>query len=252
MKRVKILGTSLRLYDEKSAIEKTDSLILSGRGGMVFTPNPTILQASRHSPEMQKILSSADVSICDGIGLSLGARLLGYGKIERVCGIDYGEKIAELCAKKGYSLYLLGGERGVAEKAAKALTSKYEGLKIAGTHHGYFDVEWRVLAEISLAEPQVIFVCLGSPKQEKFIYYNQKNLSSSVMVGLGGSLDVYSGEKRRCPRLLRRCGFEWAYRLCREPKRIKRSHLFAFARDVISERFSVKIHKKTEKISKKA
>lgn len=237
--------------DEQTAIEECDNLILSGKGGMIFTPNPTILYNAKEDPELQKILSSADVCLCDGVGVALGARILGYGKIPRVCGVDYGEKIAELCARRGYSLYLLGGERGVAERAAKNLIAKYSSLKIAGTHHGYYEREWRLLSEISLAEPQVIFVCLGSPKQEKFIYYNQKNLASSVMLGLGGSLDIYAGEKKRCPRILRSLCMEWAYRLVREPKRIKKAHLLAFAKSVALERFSVKFHKKSDKITRK-
>lgn len=242
-----MLGSTLRIRDMKEALENIDELVLSGKGGMVFTPNATMLYNASISPELQKILSSADICLCDGVGVSVGARLLGYGRLSRTCGVDYGEKVAELCAKRSYSLYLLGGKRGVAESAARNLVKKYPDLRIAGTHHGYYDEEWRLLSEISLAEPQVIFVCLGSPLQEKFIYYNKKLLSGAVMVALGGSLDIYSGQKKRAPRIFRMLGLEWAYRMIKEPDRIKKNHLFAFTRALARERFCVKIHKKDKK-----
>ncbi len=226
-----------------SAVESAHELIASGKGGVVYTPNATILYNAKYSNELKKILDSADISLCDGVGVSLGARILGKGKIPRVCGVDYGEKIAELCAKKGYSLYLLGGKRSIAEKAAIALQNKYENLKIAGTHHGYFDDEWRVVSEISLASPQVIFVCLGSPMQEYFIHRNFHYFDGALMLGLGGSLDIYAEEVKRAPKLLRKVGLEWAYRIAKEPERMKKTHLFSFALEVLKERFSVKIHK---------
>ncbi len=251
MKKIQLLGTTLRPLDMSSALERADELIASGVGGSVYTPNATMLYNAKSSPEERRILESADICLCDGVGVSLGARLLGKGRIPRVCGVDFGEKIAELCEKKGYSLYLLGGKRGIAEGAARALISKYPTLKIAGTHHGYFDSEWRVLSEISLASPQVIFVCLGSPAQEKFIYYNQRYLDGALMLGLGGSLDVYSGNVKRAPKIFRALGLEWAYRLAREPERIKRARIFAFAREVLAEGFSVKIHKNKAKNERK-
>ena len=242
-KKTEILGIALRPLDMAAAEERAHELITSGKGGIVCTPNATMLYNAKNSNELKKILENADICLCDGVGVSLGARILGKGKLSRVCGVDYGEKIAELCAKKGYTLYLFGGKRGIAEKAARALIEKYPALKIAGTHHGYFEDEWRVVSEISLASPQVIFVCLGSPMQESFIYRNFRHFDGALMLGLGGSLDVYAGEVKRAPKIFRVLGFEWAYRLLKEPKRIKKTHLFSFAREVLYERFSVKIHK---------
>ena len=234
-----------------TAIERAHELVASGKGGTVYTPNATMLYNAKHSSELKKIIEGADICLCDGVGVSLGARILGKGKIPRVCGVDYGEEIAKLCAKKGYTLYLLGGKRGISEKAAKALQNKYPTLRIAGTHHGYFEDEWRVVSEISLASPQVIFVCLGSPMQEYFIHRNFHCFDGALMLGLGGSLDVYAGEVKRAPKLLRVMGLEWAYRIAKEPQRAKKTHLFSFAKAVFFERFSVKIHKNSRERERK-
>ena len=246
-----MLGVVLRPQDMAGAVESAHELIASGKGGAVYTPNATMLYNAKHSLELKKILESADICLCDGVGVSLGARILGKGKIPRVCGVDYGEKIAELCARKGYTLYLLGGKRGIAEKAAKALQNKNPTLRIAGTHHGYFEDDWRVISEISLASPQVIFVCLGSPMQECFIHRNSHYFDGALMLGLGGSLDVYAKEVKRAPRLFRVMGLEWAYRIAKEPERLKKTHLFSFAKEVVFERFSVKIHKNSRERERK-
>ena len=135
---------------------------------------------------------------------------------------------------------------------AAALMERYPDLKIAGTHSGFFEQEWRVVSEVSLSGAQVLYVCLGSPKQEKFIYYNQKYLSEVLMLGLGGSLDIYAEKKKRAPVFFRKTGLEWAYRIAREPRRLKKVRLLSFVFSVIRERFTVKnVQNKQENFAKK-
>lgn len=251
MNNVKLLGTTLRPYDMQSALERTEEMIISETGGMIFTPNATMLYNASRSPQDAEILSSADVCLCDGVGVTQACRIIEGRSLPRVCGVDFGERVAQLCARRGYSLYLLGGKRGVAEQAAARLQKKYKGLIIAGTHHGYYEKEWQLLSEIALASPDVLFVCLGSPRQERFIYYNRRILPHCVMLGLGGSLDIYSGEKKRAPKIFRRLGLEWAYRLSKERDRIKKSHLLAFSFAVLKERFCAKVHKNSDKRERK-
>ena len=248
MKRIKVLDTQITSLTMDEALEKTEELIISGRGGRIFTPNANIIEYADKNKDFLKILNSASLSLCDGIGVSIGAFLLGCGRVRRICGVDFGFALAELCAKKGYTLYLLGGKEGVALEAARSLTKRFPSLKIAGTHDGYFEDEIEVLSEISLSGAQVLYVCLGSPKQEEFIYNNQKYLSDTLMVGLGGSIDIYSGKVRRAPKLLRKLGFEWLYRIVTEPSRLKKAKMFSFAMSVLKKRFFVKNADKSAKI----
>jgi N-acetylglucosaminyldiphosphoundecaprenol N-acetyl-beta-D-mannosaminyltransferase len=233
--------------ERNEALDTAEELIISGKGGMIFTPNPAMIEYARKDKEFFRILNSASLSLCDGIGVSLASFFLGKGIIKRICGVDFGEALAKVCAEKGYSLYLLGGEEGVADKAAKNLISKYSGLRIAGTHDGYFENEWDVISEISLSGAEVLYVCLGSPKQERFIYYNRKYLPEVLMIGLGGSIDIYSENKRRAPVFLRKLGLEWVYRIIKEPKRLKKARVISFTLSVIFSRFGIKKRQKFER-----
>ena len=248
MQKVQVLNTQIADISMEEALERTEELIISGKGGKIFTPNATMLECAKKDVEFSKILNSSSFSLCDGIGASVASFILGNGTLRRVCGVDFGERLAELCAQKGYTLYLLGGETGIAERAARNLIKRYPDLKIAGTHSGFFEEEWRVVSEISLSGAQVLYVCLGSPKQEKFIYYNQKYLSDVLMLGLGGSLDIYAEKKKRAPVFFRKTGLEWVYRIAKEPQRMKKTKLIPFIFSVILERFSVKNTQKKKEI----
>lgn len=252
MQKVRVLDTQIADTSMEEALERAEELIISGKGGKIFTPNATMIERAKKDAEFSRILNSSSFSLCDGIGGSLASFILGKGRLRRVCGVELGERLAELCAKKGYTLYLLGGETGIAERAARNLIERYPDLKIAGTHGGFFEQEWRVVSEISLSGAQVLYVCLGSPKQEKFIYYNQKYLSDVLMLGLGGSLDIYAEKKKRAPAFFRKTGLEWVYRIAKEPHRLKSTKLLSFVFSVIFERFAVKnIQNKQENFVKK-
>ena len=252
MQKVRVLDTQIADTSMEEALERAEELIISGKGGKIFTPNATMIERAKKDAEFSRILNSSSFSLCDGIGGSLASFILGKGRLRRVCGVELGERLAELCAKKGYTLYLLGGEIGIAERAARNLIERYPDLKIAGTHGGFFEQEWRVVSEISLSGAQVLYVCLGSPKQEKFIYYNQKYLSDVLMLGLGGSLDIYAEKKKRAPAFFRKTGLEWVYRIAKEPHRLKSTKLLSFVFSVIFERFAVKnIQNKQENFVKK-
>ena len=123
---------------------------------------------------------------------------------------------------KGGRLYLLGGKPGIAEKAAEHLTAKYPGLVICGTADGYFQDEAAVVERVHKARPDVVFVCLGAPKQERFMAAHQQELTCGLMIGLGGSLDGFAGVVKRAPQWMIRCNLEWLYRLLKDPSRLGR------------------------------
>jgi N-acetylglucosaminyldiphosphoundecaprenol N-acetyl-beta-D-mannosaminyltransferase len=159
----------------------------------------------------------------DGIGVILGARILGTPLCGgRVPGIDFASALLNNMAKSGGSVYLLGAKPGIAEEAGRKLAEKYPGLKISGASDGYFTDDEPVIEKINLSKPDVLLVCLGSPKQEYFMAGNLDCLEVKLCAGLGGSLDVFAGRAKRAPAVFQKLGLEWLYRLFREPRRIKR------------------------------
>ena len=158
-------------------------------------------------------------------------KLLKIPYAKRTAGIDLAERILNECATYGYKVFLLGGKDGIAEIASKKLQSKYKGLTICGTHHGYFENNKDVINKINSLGADVLFVCLGFPKQEEWIRKNLKLIPSvKLAIGLGGSLDVWSGNIKRAPSSLSNIGLEWLWRIYKDPKRLKRvGYLFNFS-----------------------
>ena len=152
------------------------------------------------------------------------ARVLGLPVTERVSGVDLMERICERAAERKYSVYLLGARPGVAGAAAQALEARCPGLRIVGAHHGYFtpEQEPEVVTAIAQAQPDILFVAFGAPKQEKWIRQHLAELQVPVAIGVGGSFDVFAGRVRRAPRWMQRAGLEWLHRVLREPSRLPR------------------------------
>ena len=192
----------------------------------VCTPNAEIVQACIDDESLFPVINSAEVIIPDGIGVVKAARILGTPVKEKVAGVTVGEKLFERLAGSGSRFYFLGGKPGVAEQAAERMQEKYPGLVIAGCHDGYFEKSGpandQVLSEINDSCADILYVCLGAPVQEKWIYANRGQLNAKLMLGLGGSLDIYAGNVKRAPKIFISLGLEWFYRLLKEPKRIGR------------------------------
>ena len=189
----------------------------------VVTPNPEIVCMARREDALKSAVNGAGLVLPDGIGIIIGARILGTPlRGGRVPGIDFAEALFAEMSQFGGSIYLLGAKPGVAELAGQRLAKKYPGLEIAGTADGYFTDAEPVIEKINSANPDAVFVCLGSPKQELWIKNNLGWLDVKLCAGLGGSLDVFAGNVKRAPSVFRKLGMEWLYRLIQEPRRIKR------------------------------
>lgn len=189
---------------------------------LVFTPNLEMLSRAKHSSETLDLLRKADLLLPDGIGTQI---LSGLRIRKRIAGIEIGEALLALSEKKGYRIYLLGGKADTAKNAAERLVARFPSLHIVGTHHGYFDreEEHAVTAEIRAASPDLLFVCMGFPRQEEFLVRNRSLLAPiRIALGLGGSLDVWAGDLRRAPVWMQCCGLEWLFRTIQEPNRVKR------------------------------
>lgn len=191
----------------------------------ICTANPEFVMKAQHDADFRRVLDSAELNLADGIGLVIASRLLGDSLPERVPGSTLTYQLAELCAKHGWRLFLLGAAPGVADEAAMILQSLYPGLVIAGTHSGSpaLDENDAIVERINSAEADVLGVAYGAPKQDKWIARNRHALKTvRVAIGIGGSLDFVAGVSVRAPEWVQRLGMEWLHRLIKEPWRWRR------------------------------
>ena len=208
---------------EQSVLEAVRIIREEDEKAYIVTPNPEIVWMAQRDDSLREALDGARVVLPDGIGIIIGAKLLGTPlQSGRVPGIDFAAALFTSMSHFGGSIYLLGAKPGVAELAGEKLATMYPGLVIAGALDGYFKDSDEVVGKINEAKPDVLLVCLGSPKQERFMHDNLNSLHVKLCAGLGGSLDVFAGNVRRAPVFFRRLGLEWLYRLFKEPRRIKR------------------------------
>ena len=220
--RTEILGVGFDDLTIEEAADRASALLEEEGFHYVVTPNPELVDRARREETFREALNGADLVLPDGIGVVYAARLLGGSLKGRCPGIDFAGKLMERMARKGQRLYLLGAKPGVAEAAAARLEVRYPGLTICGVHDGYFQEDGPVVEDIRKAGADVVFVCLGFPKQEYWMVKNGPATGARLLAGLGGSLDVFAGVVERAPESWQRLGLEWLYRLTREPKRIGR------------------------------
>lgn len=224
-KKVNLFGVFIDDISKTEALMLAKKSLSSGEARSFFTPNLEMLDGARRSEGIRQILNSASVCLPDGIGVNIISKLLGNPIINSSAGIDFGEMLIEHASRSKTGLFLLGGREGVAEKAAINLKNRYRELNVCGVHHGYFssDETESVTQEISSSGAEILLVCMGFPRQEKFVCEMGEKLQNvKVLACLGGSLDVWSGEKARAPVLFRRCGLEWLWRIICEPSRAER------------------------------
>ena len=220
--RINILGVGFDNLTMTEAVERGFAMLHTEGADYVVTPNPEIVEVCREDAAAMAAVNGASLVLPDGIGVIKGAAMLGTPLKERTPGIEFAAHLMERMAKTGHSLYLLGAKPGVADLAAQKLQERYAGLKIAGTHDGYFKEDEPVVSEIRASGADVVFVCLGAPKQEFWMVKNGEATGAHLLCGLGGSLDVFAGNVERAPKFFCDHGLEWFYRLCKEPKRIGR------------------------------
>ncbi|MDY3280960.1 WecB/TagA/CpsF family glycosyltransferase [Dysosmobacter sp.] len=220
--RIDVLGVGFDDLTMEEAVAAGMALLGQEGCHYVVTPNPEIVEVCRENPEAMEAVNGASLVLADGIGVVKGAAMLGTPLKGRVPGIEFAGGLMEKMAERGLSLYLLGAKPGVAEQAAEKLTARYPGLRIAGTHDGYFQEDGPVVQAIADSRADALFVCLGAPKQELWMKKNGPATGARLLCGLGGSLDVFAGVVERAPKFWSDHGLEWFYRLCKEPKRIGR------------------------------
>ena len=239
--RIAVLGVGFDSLTMDEAVQRGMALMAEKKAAWVVTPNPEIVMLAREDHALLSAVEGAALVLPDGVGVVKGARILGTPLKEKIPGIDFATNLMAKMAENGQKLFLLGAKPGIAETAADELKLRFPGLVICGTNDGYFQDDAPVIEKINAAEPDLLLVCLGAPKQELWMQQNAPQLHVGLMAGLGGSLDVFAGVTERAPEAWQKLGLEWLYRLLKEPSRAKRmSNLPKFGFAVIGKRLSGK------------
>lgn len=222
---IEIFGVSVDVVDTASTLAAIDGFLNDGKPHMVVTADTSCVVIAQNDPELKEIVNTADLVTPDGIGLVWAAQRLGTPLQERVSGVDMVELLCARGATHGRSVFLLGSAPGIAAEAGERLKKRYPGLRIAGTHHGFFNTEEseHLVKTIHDLKPDFLFVALGIPIQEKWIKHNLNALDVPVSMGVGGSFDVISGNVRRAPEWMQRHGLEWVYRVVSNPRKFKKA-----------------------------
>ena len=221
---INILGVNISQLTMAETVKTALDFLEDGKNHVIYTPNSEIIYEAYKNPDFADVLNSADINTADGIGVVYASKLLGKPLSERVAGFDFLNNLIEAAAPLNKRVFLFGSKPGVAEEAGAELERKYPGIVIAGTRDGYFkdDESEQIANQIKQAEPDIVFVCLGAPKQENWIYKYKDIIGAKIIMGAGGSLDVLAGKVERAPEKWQKAGLEWAYRLKKEPKRFMR------------------------------
>lgn len=232
MDTVKIMGVNVGSTTMTEMVEEVRKALKEKKQTAIYTPNTEIVMMAKENKDICDLINRADLIIPDGIGLIYASKIKKKPLKGRVTGFHLSEEMIKICAQEGYSLYILGGKEGTASKAAQNIKMKYPQIKIVGTHNGYFkgthigheghEEEKRVIQDINESGADILFVCLGAPKQEIWIDKNRDKVNCSVMIGNGGTVDVLAGEVKLAPKIYQKLGLEWLYRLLKQPSRIKR------------------------------
>jgi N-acetylglucosaminyldiphosphoundecaprenol N-acetyl-beta-D-mannosaminyltransferase len=227
---VAVLGVPFHDVTMDETIAFIDEKIRDRGFHQIATANVDFLVHAIRDKEMQQILCSCDLVIPDGMPILWGAWMMGRALKQRVCGVDLVPRLAELCVRKGHSMFFLGASEQNSFLAAENLKKRYPGLRIAGRYSPPVAPLERmnheeILRRIERAKPDILLVALGNPKQEKWLAMHRDRLKVPVCIGIGGSLDIASGAVRRAPMWMQSTGLEWVYRLLQEPKRLMQRYV---------------------------
>ena len=240
-KRLDILETWVDPVTMEQAVATVEGYVERGeRPHAIFAVNPEKNFSVPKDPALYQAFRTADLLIPDGIGVVLAARLLHRARLSRVPGVELMEEICRLAAARGYGIFLYGAREEVSLEAAQVLAKRYPGIKIAGRANGFVPKERmpELVGEINASGARILFLALGSPRQEQWYARHWAELTSvRVCQGIGGSLDAVTGRVRRAPPIFCRLHLEWFYRLVKEPSRLGRQRVLPlFALRVLGQK----------------
>jgi N-acetylglucosaminyldiphosphoundecaprenol N-acetyl-beta-D-mannosaminyltransferase len=224
---VRAFGLCICTLSVQEILHWLDQHVLARAGPPVclFTANVDHVVRCQRDEQFGRFYKEADIVTVDGMWLLWAARLLGHAIAQRVTGIDLVEALCGLAAEKGYGCFFLGAQPESLERMLQTLRQRYPRLHISGWHHGYFQSENEIVDRVAQTDPAILFVGIGSPRQETFLFHHREHLRCRLALPVGGSFDVLSGRVRRAPPWVQRAGCEWLWRLGQEPRRLWRRYL---------------------------
>ncbi|RYG71923.1 glycosyltransferase [Lentibacillus lipolyticus] len=221
-KKETILNVDVSNETYDSLIQQLFNRMKENKQAFIVAVNPEKIMKADQNPDLKALINTADYQIPDGVGVLLASKLQGGSITNRITGIDLMMEIVREAAEQEKRIFLYGAKPGVAEAAKEQLVQDYPNLQVAGVMHGYHDDNEYIIETINQSQADILFVAMGSPRQEEWIRQNQSRLHVSVFQGVGGSFDVVAGNTKRAPVWSRKLGLEWLYRLIAEPWRWKR------------------------------
>lgn len=223
-KKITVLNVNIDALTMEESVSVVEKFITDKIPKYVVTANAEIVMLAQRDQEFAGIIERADLVLPDGAGVVWAARYNGYVVPERVAGFDLVQQLMIQSAQKGHRIYMFGGAPGVVTKAKETAQSKYPGVNIVGTRHGYFteSENSEIIEDIRKCQPDILLIALGVPKQEQWVTKNLTTLGIPVSIGVGGTFDVMAGVMQRAPLWMQKANLEWLFRLMLQPKRIIR------------------------------
>lgn len=216
------MGVDVTTLNEQQLMKQIEEDIQQNLKVRIVAINPEKIMMAEQDPSLRQLLNESTYQIPDGIGVSIASKLSGGTVRGRVTGIGMMENLLTLANNKQLKIFMYGATPETVQQAAENIKERFPNLIVAGTLDGYVKDTQQIVAAINEAQPHILFVALGSPKQELFIKNNMDQLNVNVFQGVGGSFDVFSGNVKRAPELFQKTGTEWLFRLIKQPSRIKR------------------------------
>ena len=222
---VRLHGMRVDRVDMEGALALIERFVRErDRPRHIVTADASLVVTAAEDPEFAAIVDRADLVTPDGAGILWATKRLGAPVRAKVSGVDLAARCCALSREKGWRIFFFGAAPGVAEESAARMQARHPGAQIVGFRDGFFqpEDEPQIVAQIQAARPDILLVALGIPKQEKFIRRHKEALGVPVCIGVGGTLDVFSGTARRAPKWMQNVGLEWAYRVASNPKKISK------------------------------
>ena len=219
--RTTVLNCPVDLCDSAYALSQVLHAVNSKQNYHIVTINPEMIMNAQENENFFKILNKSDLNIIDGVGVKIALKLKGINQ-EQIRGVDFARKLVEIANENDFKIGFLGAKEEVISKAIENFKKQYTNLNVVYSRNGYFNSDDEIIEEIVKAQPQILLVGLGSPKQEEFICKIKKDMPNTLFIGVGGSFDVWSNKVERAPEFWQKAGLEWLYRTVKEPARFKR------------------------------
>ena len=219
-----LLGCRIHCVTMEQAMEIARGFLREDRPRHIVTADASMLVMATEDAALRDLVNTSDLVVPDSTGVVWGTKRVGQPAPERVPGVDLMERLCELGGELRLTAYFLGAAPGVATEAARKLEAKYPGFRVVGEHHGFLQPgdEAKIEEEIRALKPDLLFVAMGIPKQEKWIRQRLETLGVPVSMGVGGSFDCHSGRVQRAPRIFQKLSIEWLYRLATNPSKYKK------------------------------